>query len=82
MDLQNNPNWKELEEQIRTRPLQSALIAFLVGFVLSLGPIRILLSLAIRLILFALKPALLILGGVKAYEYFRERSAGADQKHP
>jgi hypothetical protein len=80
MELQNNPNWKELEEQIRTRPLQSALIAFLVGFVLSLGPIRILISLMIRLVLLALKPALLILGGLKVYEYIKERSTGNDHK--
>jgi hypothetical protein len=80
MELPNNINWKEFEEQIRTRPLQSAVIAFLVGFVLSLGPIRILVRLVIRLALFTLKPALLILGGVKIYEYIKERPSSGEQK--
>jgi hypothetical protein len=80
MELPNNVNWKEFEDQIRTRPLQSALIAFLVGFVLSLGPIRILMRLVIRLALLALKPALLILGGVKIYEYIKERPSSREQK--
>jgi hypothetical protein len=75
------PSWKELEEQFRTRPLQSALIAFGVGLLLSFGPIRGLIGLAFRLFSFALKPALLILGALKLYEYATQRPSTDEEKH-
>jgi hypothetical protein len=80
---QNAPssNWKELQEQFRERPLQSALIAFLAGLLLSLAPVRNLIGLAFRLALFALKPALLILGSLKLYEYFTQQSLSPEEKH-
>jgi hypothetical protein len=67
-------NWKELEEQFRTRPLESALVSVVLGLLLSLSPIRGLISLAFRLTLFTLKPALLILGSLKLYEFITKRS--------
>jgi len=66
-------NWKELEEQFRTRPLESALVSVVLGLLLSLSPIRGLISLAFRLALFTLKPALLILGSLKLYEFITKR---------
>jgi hypothetical protein len=75
------PNWKKLEEQFRTQPLQSALIAFFMGFLLSLAPIRHLIGLALRLFVFALKPTLLILGGWKLYEYATQRPLIFRGKH-
>jgi hypothetical protein len=74
-------NWKELEEQFRKRPLESALVSVLLGLLLSLSPIRGLISLAFRLALLVLKPALLIFGSLKLYEYIKERSAGFAEKH-
>jgi uncharacterized RDD family membrane protein YckC len=74
-------NWKELEEQFRKRPLESAFISVLLGLLLSLSPIRGLISLMFRLMLFALKPALLIFGSLKLYEYIKERSSGPAEKH-
>jgi hypothetical protein len=74
-------NWKELEEQFRTRPVESALVSAVLGLLLSLSPIRGLIGLAFRLALFALKPALLILGSLKLYEYIKQRSSGAGEKH-
>jgi hypothetical protein len=74
-------NWKELEEQFRKRPLESALISILLGLLLSLSPIRGLISLVFRLVLLALKPALLIFGSLKLYEYVKERSSGPTEKH-
>ncbi|HZC35474.1 MAG TPA: hypothetical protein VE242_07670 [Chthoniobacterales bacterium] len=74
-------NWNELVEQFQKQPMQSALIAFLVGLLLSLSPIRGLISFAVRLVLFVIKPALLILGGLKVYEYVAERSAGPEKTH-
>jgi hypothetical protein len=73
-------NWKELEEQFRKRPLESALVSVLLGLLLSLPPIRGLISLAFRLALFALKPALLIFGSLKLYEYIKQRSDGQAEK--
>ena len=66
-------NWKELGEQLRERPFQSAVIAFFVGLILSLAPIRNLIGLAVRLALFALKPALLVFGSLKLYEYLTQQ---------
>lgn len=74
-------NWNELEEQFRKRPLQSALVTFFLGLLLSLSPIRGVISLTIRLALFALKPALLILGSLKLYEYIKQKSSGPQEKH-
>jgi hypothetical protein len=76
-----NWNWKELEEQFRTRPLESALVSAVLGLLLSLSPIRGLIGLAFRLLLFALKPALLILGSLKLYEYIKQRSSSSGEKH-
>jgi hypothetical protein len=73
-------NWKELEEQFRQRPLESALVSVLLGLLLSLSPIRGLISLVFRLVLFALKPALLIFGSLKLYEYIKQRSSGPAEK--
>ncbi len=72
-------NWKELEEQFRKRPLESALVSILLGLLLSLSPIRGVISLAFRLVLFALKPTLLILGGLKLYEYIKQRASVSDE---
>ena len=46
-----------------------ALVSVVLGLLLSLSPIRGLISLAFRLALFTLKPALLILGSLKLYEF-------------
>ena len=76
-----NWNWKEVEEQFRKRPLESAVVSVLLGLLLSLSPIRGLIGLAFRLALSALKPALLILGSLKLYEYIKQRSSGTGEKH-
>ena len=44
-------------------------MAFAAGLLLSLFPIGRLIGLLFRLVLFAIKPALLVLGAIKAYEY-------------
>lgn len=75
-----SPNWKELEEQLRERPFQSALGAFFVGLLLSLAPFRNLIGLAFRLALFALKPALLVLGSLKLYEYMTQQRVNSEKK--
>ena len=58
----------QAEEYVRTKPAQSVGIALLAGFVLNRLPIGRLLGAFVRLVLFALKPALLIYGATKVYQ--------------
>jgi hypothetical protein len=58
----------ETEAYVRANPVQSIAYAVLVGFILNrLGIARILTG-VVRLLLFALKPAILIYGATKLYE--------------
>lgn len=59
--------------------MESAVVSVLLGLLLSLSPIRGLISLAFRLALFALKPALLILGSLKLYEYIKQQASVSDE---
>jgi hypothetical protein len=58
----------QAEEYVREKPAQSLLIALLAGFILNRLPIGRLLGGVVRLLLFALKPALLVYGATKVYE--------------
>ena len=58
----------QAEDYVREKPAQSLLIALLAGFILNRLPIGRLLGGVTRLLLFALKPALLIYGATKVYE--------------
>jgi hypothetical protein len=58
----------QLEDYIREQPLQAALAALAAGFLLTKLPIRSLLSVLIGLVLFSVKPALLISGAIKLFE--------------
>lgn len=55
-------------EFVREKPTQSLLIALAAGFVLNRLPVGRLLGTVVRLLLFALKPALLVYGATKIYE--------------
>ncbi|MGC1481514.1 MAG: hypothetical protein WA771_13515 [Chthoniobacterales bacterium] len=61
------------EQKIREEPLKAVLIGSGAGLVLSRLPILGLLILVIRLALWAVKPALLIAGLTKAYDYAKEK---------
>ena len=56
------------EEFVREKPGQSLLIALLAGFILNRLPVGRLLSALVRLVLFAVKPVLLVYGATKIYE--------------
>jgi hypothetical protein len=58
----------QAEEYVREKPAQSVLMALLAGFILNRLPIGRLLGAVTRLVLFAIKPALLIYGATKVYE--------------
>jgi hypothetical protein len=62
----------QAEEFVREKPAQSLLLALLAGFVLNRLPVGRLLSAVVRLLLFALKPALLVYGATKVYEAVQE----------
>ena len=62
----------QAEEFVREKPGQSLLIAFLIGFILNRLPIGRLLGGLVRLLLMALKPAILVYGATKVYEAVQE----------
>jgi hypothetical protein len=62
----------QAEEFVREKPGQSLLIALLAGMILNRLPVGRLLSGVVRLLMFALKPALLLYGATKVYEIVQE----------
>ncbi len=60
---------KDCEEQIRSAPLASVLIAALIGYVLHFLPIGLIVRLKIRIFLALLRPALFLFGAYKLYEF-------------
>ena len=58
----------DTETYVRENPVQSMAYAILAGFVLNRLGIGRILSGVVRLLLFALKPAILIYGAAKLYE--------------
>jgi hypothetical protein len=56
------------EDYVRESPSKSAAIAFLAGFVVAMLPIGGIVGALVRLILFLVRPALMIIGIVKVYE--------------
>lgn len=72
----------KLEAKVRTAPLQSAGIGFAAAWLLSRLPVFGILGLALRVALVLFKPALLILGGVKAWDLLQSRRAETSQALP
>jgi len=62
----------QAEEFVREKPGQSLLIAFVLGLVLNRLPVGRLLAGLVRLLLMALKPAILVYGATKVYEAVQE----------
>ena len=62
----------ETEAYVRANPVQSLAYAVLAGFVLNRLGIGRILGGVVRLLLFALKPAILIYGAAKLYEATQE----------
>jgi len=60
---------KDCEEQIRSAPLAAVGVAALIGYVLHFLPIGLIVRLKIRIFLALLKPALLLFGAYKLYEF-------------
>ena len=62
----------DTETYVRENPVQSIAYAVLAGFVLNRLGIGRILSGVVRLLLFALKPAMLVYGAAKLYEATQE----------
>ena len=62
----------ETEDYIREKPAQSLLCAFMAGYILNRLPLGRILGSVVRLLLVALKPAILIYGAAKLYQAAQE----------
>jgi hypothetical protein len=62
----------ETEDYIREKPTQSLLYAFLAGYILNRLPLVRILAGIFRLLLAALKPAILVYGAAKLYQAAQE----------
>jgi hypothetical protein len=64
----------ETEGYVRTKPTQSILYAFAAGYILHRLPLGRILSGVLRLLLFALRPAILVYGATKLYQAAQQES--------
>jgi hypothetical protein len=62
----------ETEDYVREKPAQSLVWAFLAGYILNRLPLGRILSGVLRLLIVALKPAILIYGAAKLYQAAQE----------
>jgi hypothetical protein len=62
----------ETEDYVREKPAQSLLCAFAAGYVLNRLPLGRILSGLLRLLVVALRPAILIYGAAKLYQAAQE----------
>ena len=73
----SNVNFDELrgrtEEYVRDEPMKAVGYAALAGVILTIFPIFRLAFAVVRALLSLLRPALFILGGIKAYEEIQKR---------
>ena len=60
------------EAYVRENPSQAVLSALAAGFVLRLLPLGAIIGALIRLVLFALRPAIFVYGAVALYKHFQE----------
>jgi len=64
----------ETEGYVRTKPAQSLLYAFAAGYILNRLPLGRILGGVVRLLLFALRPAILVYGATKLYKAAQEEN--------
>lgn len=65
-------NQRELEQKIRENPVEAVVLALLIGFLVCLLPVGRLIGAFLRVAFLLLKPALLVLGIIKAVEYYQQ----------
>ena len=69
----------ETGEYVREKPTQSLLYAFAAGYILNRLPLGRVLGGLIRLLMFALKPAVLVYGAAKLYQASQEEETPRPQ---
>jgi hypothetical protein len=62
----------ETEDYVREKPTQSLLCAFVAGYILNRLPLGLILGGLFRLLIIALRPAILIYGAAKLYQAAQE----------
>ena len=65
-------NQRELEQKIRENPVEAVVLALLIGFLVCLLPVGRLIRALLQAAFLLLKPALLVLGIIKAVEYYQQ----------
>jgi hypothetical protein len=75
-------SFEKFEKQVRSAPLQSVGIGLVAAWLLIRLPVFGILGLAARVALVLLKPALLVLGGAKAWDLIQARRADTSQALP
>ena len=65
-------NQRELEQKVRENPVEAVVLALLIGFLVCLLPVGRLIGALLRVAFLLLKPALLVLGIIKAVEYYQQ----------
>jgi hypothetical protein len=65
---------QDVEDQIRSTPLIAVALAAAGGYLLQFFPIFLILRLLMKLLFFLIKPAIVVLGAVKLYEFVRKQS--------
>jgi hypothetical protein len=76
-------DWKACaEKSVREEPIKTAGLAFVAGIFLTVLPVGRIVGGLVRLALALVRPALLILGVVKAVEEFDKRSKSSNSTHP
>lgn len=77
---------QDFEERVRSAPLAAVALGVSVGYLLRFFPVGFFLNLLVRLLLFSIKPLILIFGAVKLYELVTQnRGEGwpsSDEREP
>jgi hypothetical protein len=65
---------QDVEDKIRSTPLIAVAIAAAGGYLLHVLPIAPILRLIVKLVLFSVKPLIVVFGAVKLYEFIRKQT--------
>lgn len=64
----------DVEEKVRSTPLVAVSVAAVGGYLLRFFPIALILRFVIRLLLFSIKPLIVVFGAMKLYEFIRKQT--------
>jgi hypothetical protein len=75
---------QDFEDRVRSSPLAAVALGVSVGYLLRFFPVTFSVTILVRLLLFSLKPVILIFGAVKLYELVRggDMSSVTEEREP